>query len=230
MSTAETLGEPLGEPLDEHLGATANSSFTEVFSSALRGDSTTVRGIFSGDQTLPVHDWLRPASHSDRVLLGHCQGTSLDVGCGPGRMSAYLAECGHAVLAVDVVPEAVEQARRRGVAAIHRNVFEPIPGEGRWDSVLLADGNIGIGGDPEALLRRCVELLDTTGRVVVDLAGPGTGLQLHDVHLVSEGKRSMDFPWAEVGPEAVAELAASAGLAIERVGDHHGRWFAVLTR
>lgn len=226
MSTAETFDGPLEDTLQ---GPTFGS-FTEVFSNALRGHSTAVRGVYAGDRALPVHDWLRPASHSDRVLLGHCRGATLDVGCGPGRMSAHLAECGHAVLAVDVVPEAVAQARRRGVAAIHRNVFSPLPGEGLWDTVLLADGNIGIGGAPEALLRRCAALLGRSGRVVVDLAGPGTGLQLHDAHLVSRGRRSMDFPWAQVGPEALGPLAASADLAVERLEEQRGRWFAVLRR
>ena len=54
-----------------------------------------------------------------------------------------------------------------------RDVFGPLPGEGRWDTALLADGNIGIGGDPVALLARVRELLAPEGRVVVDLAAPG---------------------------------------------------------
>ena len=53
-----------------------------------------------------------------------------------------------------MVPEAVAQTPDRGVAAIRRNVFDALPGEGRWRTALLADGNIGIGGDPAALLRR----------------------------------------------------------------------------
>ena len=48
---------------------------------------------------------------------------------------------------------------RRGGAALRRDVFAPLPGEGRWYTALLADGNVGIGGDPVALLqpapRRC---------------------------------------------------------------------------
>ena len=31
---------------------------------------------------------------------------------------------------------------------LRRDLFAPLPGEGRWHHVLLADGNIGIGGDP----------------------------------------------------------------------------------
>jgi len=205
-------------------------SFTELFSDALRGIPTTVRGVYPGDRVMPVHEWLRPANPTDRLLLGRCRGATLDVGCGPGRMSAHLAERGHPVLAVDIVREAVEQARRRGVAALRRSIFEPMPGEGSWDCVLLADGNIGIGGAPLALLRRSAELLDRNGRVVCDLAGPGTGLRVHAARLVTGRQSSPPFPWAQVGPDAIEQLAANAGLDVLSVEERHGRWFAVLVR
>jgi SAM-dependent methyltransferase len=207
-----------------------HGSFSEVYSDALRGESCTVRGIYPDDHPLPVHEWLRPVSHADRALLEHCRGATLDVGCGPGRMSAHLAEGGHVVMGVDIVREAVDQAQSRGVHALRRNVFDALPGEGRWNTVLLADGNIGIGGSPVRLLRRVAELLDRTGRVVCDLAAPGTGVRRHDARLVTHHKRSGSFPWAQVGPEAIEQVAADAGLSLALLGDHKGRWFAVLAR
>jgi SAM-dependent methyltransferase len=212
------------------VGERTHGTFSEVFGDALRGESCTVHGISFDHQPLPVHEWLRPVSHADRVVLGHCRGATLDVGCGPGRMSAHLAERGHVVLGVDIVHEAVVQARRRGVSALRRNVFDPLPGEGRWNTVLLADGNIGIGGAPVRLLRRTAELVERTGRIVCDLAAPGTGLRCHDARLVTAFKRSGSFPWAQVGPEAMERVASDAGLRVEHVGDHEGRWFAVLAR
>lgn len=205
-------------------------SFSDVFADALRGIPTRVHGIAPGVQVLPVHDWLRPASQADRLLLDHCRGATLDVGCGPGRMCAHLALRGHAVLGVDIVDEAVEQARRRGVPALRRDAFDPMPGEGSWDTVLLADGNIGIGGCPLALLRRCAELLGPDGRVVCDLAGHGTGVMVHAARLVTHRRRTATFPWAEVGTDAIGPLAEDAGLDVQHVGERHGHWFAVLTR
>jgi SAM-dependent methyltransferase len=205
-------------------------SFSSVYSDALRGELCTVRGIGHVDRVLPVDEWLGPVSNADRQLLRHCRGATLDVGCGPGRMSAHLAASGHVVLGVDIVGEAVQQARKRGVTALQRNVFEPLPGEGRWDTVLLADGNIGIGGAPAALLRRSAELLNRWGRVVCDLAPPRTGIRHHDARLVTGLKRSRLFPWSEVGPEAVAGLAADVGLRVHHLDHHQGRWFAVMVR
>ena len=51
---------------------------------------------------------------------------------------------------------------------VRRDVFGPLPGEGTWRHVLLADGNIGIGGDPLRLLRRAARLLRPGGTVLVE--------------------------------------------------------------
>jgi hypothetical protein len=59
-----------------------------------------------------------------------------------------------------------------------RDLFEPLPGEGRWHHVLLADGNVGIGGLPPQLLRRCAQLLRPGGSLLCEIDPPGTGLRL----------------------------------------------------
>ncbi len=238
MSTAEyapddAYVEPEVTPSQAQAQAQAQAQtqlpFSQVFTEALRGVPCTVEGLSESTEDLPMHQWSRPVDDSDRAVLRHCHGATIDVGCGPGRMGEHLRHQGHAVLGVDIVHEAVAQARDRGVPALRRNVFDPIPGEGRWDTALLADGNIGIGGAPRDLLARCGELVVRgAGRVVADLAGPGTGLTVHEALLVSGGRRTRSFPWARVGVDAIEELAETAGLCVERVGRHGERWFAVL--
>ena len=204
------------------------SSYAAVFSAALQGTSCHVVGLTAEPLALPVAEWSRPVSGSDLAVLAHCRGETLDVGCGPGRMTRALAEHGHVVLGIDVVPEAVRMTRRRGGVALVRDVFGPVPGEGRWQSALLADGNIGIGGDPRALLRRLHELLAPGGRVVVDLAAPGAGVRTRSVRLQTELLRSRPFHWAVVGADAIGPLAVAAGFVVQGLHVHGGRWFAVL--
>lgn len=204
--------------------------FAQVFAEALRGDACHLVGLDGGPVPLPVDQWRRNADAADRAVLAHCVGHTLDVGCGPGRMSAQLRQRGHRVLGIDLVTEAVRQARGRGVAALHRDVFAPLPGEGHWDTVLLADGNIGIGGDPAALLARTVELLAPGGRVVVDLAPPGSGVRTRSLTISTAGGTTRPFPWSIVGVDAVAPLAAAVGLPVCRGHEVAGRWFAVLER
>ena len=120
-------------------------------------------GLDGEPSDLPVHEWTRDADPDDLALLAHCEGPTLDIGCGPGRLAAALARLGHAVLGIDVVPEAVDADPPPRRAALQRDLFDALPGEGRWETALLADGNVGIGGDPVALLRRTRELVHGHG-------------------------------------------------------------------
>ena len=163
-------------------------------------------------------------------MIGYCTDPTLDVGCGPGRMAHALAQRGLRVLGIDILPEAVHRTRTRGVPALCRDVFAALPGEGRWSCVLLADGNIGIGGDPVALLRRCAGLLAPGGRVVADLAPPGAGLTSCTVRLECSGEQVGAFPWSLVDPSSIRDIALAAGLRVTSVADHGGRWSAVLSK
>lgn len=202
---------------------------TEVFAAGLCGAALTavVEGSRRSHQ-LPVSRWTGRASGDDQFLLERCRGGTVDLGCGPGRLAAELATRGHEVLGVDLSGESVARTRQRGVRAVQRDVFQALPREGRWDTALLADGNIGIGGDPVALLRRARQLVHPDGRVVVDLAAPGTGLRVQRLHLRAGALRSTAFAWAELGPEAVEHAGAHAGLTVTELAQRGIRWLAVL--
>ncbi|SDD75635.1 methyltransferase domain-containing protein [Nocardioides lianchengensis] len=206
----------------------SDNSFSTVFSHALRGEPCIVSGLGAEDVPLPVRDWTREADVDDLAMLALCTGPTVDVGCGPGRLTAALAQVGRIVLGIDVVPEAVGQTLRRGGSALHRDVFDPIPGEGRWESALLADGNVGIGGDPEALLRRVRELVTPLGRIVVEVAPPGVADQRVWATIECDGTRSRPFRWAVVGMDGIHALAASAGLSVQGTHRLGERWCAVL--
>ena len=210
--------------------AVQDEPFIEVFASALRGVPCHVVGLGPIPSPLPVAHWARIADASDLAVLAHCEGPTLDIGCGPGRMCAHLAARGRCVLGIDVVREAVDQTRARGVSALLRDVFSPLPGEGRWGTALLADGNIGIGGDPVALLRRLHTLLAPGGRVVADLAPYGLGIRTTTVQLRTERQHSRPFDWTVVGAEAVGAVAAAAAFAVLGTHEYAGRWFAVLVK
>ena len=201
-----------------------------LFAAAMRGEPCLVHGYGEGPHRLPMTRWAASADTSDHAVLAHCTGPTLDIGCGPGRMSEHLAAEGVAVLGIDIVPEAVAQTQARGASALRRDVFDHLPGEGRWVCALLADGNIGIGGDPVALLRRVAAVLAPGGWVVADVAPPGTGMRTHTIELESGGHRSEPFPWTVLDPESVPAVADAAGLTVAGVHEHGGRWFVVLAK
>ena len=181
--------------------------------------------------TMHAGRWSAGADAIDRSLLAGVAGPVLDIGCGPGRMIRAAMDEGLDALGVDVSPTAVRIALAAGLAVLHRSVFDHLPLEGTWATLLLVDGNIGIGGDPDALLERCAALLAPDGMLVVevhrdpehDLAYVGT---LHD----AAGHTSDAFPWAELGVSALRRRAAQAGLTPVAEWSRGGRTFARLAR
>lgn len=187
----------------------------DVYAAALDGTPVALRREAAGRAEvtlLPAARWLGPARLADLTVLSRLHGPVLDVGCGPGRFVTALAARGVPVLGVDIAPAAVRRTRAAGGMALLRSVYDPIPGTGRWRSVLLLDGNIGIGGDPQRLLGRCAGLVAPGGQVLVELAG--RGLSRHRVRLETAAAVGEWFPWAVVGADAAAHLAAAVGLRV----------------
>lgn len=205
-------------------------SFTHVFASALRGAPTTVVWLDQEPTALPVDVWSRSADHLDHQLVALCDGPTIDIGCGPGRLTEALTAAGHLALGIDVVEAAVEMTRERGVPALCRDVFDEVPDEGRWQTALLADGNIGIGGDPVVLLRRVRSVLDPRGSIVAEVAGPGVPSAQGWASLEGSVHRSRPFRWAVVGLDDLPSVAAEAGLAVRSAHALGDRWAVVLTR
>jgi SAM-dependent methyltransferase len=202
----------------------------ELYEQALTGAVATEIEYADGNASpLPVHQWLA-AAPGDESVLDWCSGPTLDVGAGPGRLTVALAERGVPALAIDITPYAVALARSCGVLALQRDVFGRLPGAGRWATVLLADGNIGIGGDPEALLRRAASLLAPDGTVVAEVGPPGSGSRREQVRLRTADGPGPWFPWAWVGADGLPPLACAAGLRVTQTWADSGRWFAVLAR
>lgn len=52
---------------------------------------------------------------------------------------------------------------------VEGDVFGSVPMEGRWATVLVFDGNVGIGGDPIRPLTRCRQLTNADGQVLVEV-------------------------------------------------------------
>ncbi len=177
-------------------------------------------------------DWRRWCSRpddADSSVLIRVQGTTLDVGCGPGRLTVALTARGHAVLGIDVTPDAVSVTRAAGGVALHRSVFTHIPGEGRWDTVLLIDGNVGIGGDPVALLRRVRQLLAPTGCALIELEPPTTVGHVGPARIRrADGFVTSWFPWARVPVSTIGGIAGMAGFVTRECWCVDGRWFTAL--
>ncbi len=175
---------------------------------------------------LDVAKYAAAPDATDNSILDRCTGPTLDIGCGPGRLAAELARRGVPSLGVDVTPVALLIARAAGAIALCRSVFDRLPGEGRWRHVLLIDGNIGIGGDPAALLARIKALLlPRGGELLVETA---TAPELDERHELRFGDQGAPVPWASIGSKALIALAEPLGYRVAANWESAGRTFAVL--
>lgn len=195
-----------------------------------RGGDLVARDTTGEVRPLEVSRFVASAGAVDERVLARASGPVLDIGCGPGRHVHWLRRRGVEVLGIDLSPVAVRMARRRGaVPVLVGDVFHPVPRAGWWRTGLLLDGNLGIGGDPVALLHRLRALLAEGGRIICEADEPGGGVRLDPVRLEDEQHRSRWFAWARVSADALDAVAADAGLTVTDRWEDGGRWFAELT-
>lgn len=205
-----------------------------VFDRLLDGgaDRFVVRAADGAVWSMPIGRWLAPAGAVDERVLDRATGPVLDVGCGPGRHVHALGRRGVVAVGVELSPTAVRHARSGGARVVEGSIFDVAPDPGCWATALLLDGNIGIGGDPAALLRRVAGLLCPDGSLLVELepdaaAGPDATavcVRMED----DQGGASDWFPWAWVTPDAIDAPAAAAGLRVAERWSDGGRHFCAL--
>lgn len=177
---------------------------------------------------LEVERWCARADTADLEVLRRCEGAVLDVGCGPGRLIAALAAQGRRALGIDVSEAAVERTVGLGGQALHRSVFDSVPGEGRWGTALLIDGNLGIGGDPAALLDRMDQLLAPDGLLIVETVPVDVDERVRVRVADGRGAAGTPFPWARLGTPALLRHARRAGWRPDGQWSTGGRSFVAL--
>ncbi|CAN5181943.1 class I SAM-dependent methyltransferase [soil metagenome] len=215
--------------------ATFGAGGTEPYAAALRdGELLYLRDArerSTNRVTMDVSRWNADADAADLTLLESVTGPVLDIGCGPGRMVRAALAVGMQALGLDVSPAAIALAGRLGGVYHEGSIFDRVPGEGIWQTALLVDGNVGIGGNIPALLARCRDVLAPSGEIVVELH--------HDPHhhehylgeiVDSHGGTSAVFPWAEIGRQSLLELLPGLGLRRVQCWEIDGRSFCRLAK
>jgi SAM-dependent methyltransferase len=131
--------------------------------------------IYCGDPSdyfAPYRRW--PAA--EKQAMRAVRGRVLDVGCGAGRVSLYLQERGHEVVAIDESPLAIEVVKRRGVRqAAVQSLADIDHSFGVFDTILLLRNNFGLVGTEDSaprLLRRLAARTTDNGRIITDSVDP----------------------------------------------------------
>lgn len=163
------------------------------------------------DDRQPFETWLlgRVAAHAAHPVVG---GPVVEVGCGPGHTTAYLAAVGAEATGIDLTPEMIDQARRRFPDGHYevgdlRSLMRPAAAEG-WAAVLAWYSLIHLAPSelPEAVAS-LVRPLATGGWLVL---GMHCGSTVRNNPTWFEHEIDLDFVFHE--PAEVVALVEGAGL------------------
>lgn len=170
----------------------------------------------------------------------------LDVGCGAGRSTRFLAELGAAVIGVDHNPEMIARAKAVDPQAAQYRVIhadQPLPGQdGAYDLIFSSWMLLEIGDRQTMLrlLRDCRRVLGVDGRAVIIVNTeafyvgqwlsmavnfPENSLPLRSgqrvkTRLLPEGVELSDFYWSEADYRAFFE---ETGFCVQAVHEPLGR-------
>jgi SAM-dependent methyltransferase len=118
-------------------------------------------------------------SEMDAGALELASGRVLDVGAGAGRHALLLQQRGLEVCALESAPSFCTLMRERGVRSVLEADFTTLR-EGRWDTVLLLHGGIGMAGTLArlpAFLAHCRERLADGGQLLLEWQDPHAAQQ-----------------------------------------------------
>jgi uncharacterized protein YceH (UPF0502 family) len=157
----------------------------------------------------PLERWLLDQVADEAARTGS---PVVEVGCGPGHVTAYLADHGATATGIDLAPGMVEEARARFPQATYavgdlRHLMRP-PAAAGWGAVLAWYSLIHLAPEelPEAL-RSLVRPLAPGGRLVLAFHA-GSGVR----HVDRWFDHEVDLDVVLHEPRTVAEQAEAAGL------------------
>jgi SAM-dependent methyltransferase len=121
----------------------------------------------------PNHDAFWAYRGSLLAFIGQGAGDALDVGCGEGRVSRVLKECGYRVTAIDPVEKLVSVAEQVGSADAYRIAgAADLPFENcRFDLVVAYNVLMDVEDVPAAL-KEISRVLRSSGTLIISIVHP----------------------------------------------------------
>jgi len=202
-----------------------------------KGNQDATLAIYRDDgwkDELPVKTFFRGAEEYEleRIALGICRGHVLDVGAGTGLHSLFLQDKGLSVCAIDILPEAVQIMRDKGVVDVRQADILSFKNE-KFDTVLMMGHGIGVVEDINGLiqfLNRVIGLLNRNGQVLltsldVQATDNPTHLRYQEQNLENsrysgeirmrfkyKNNEGPPFGWLHVDPETLNDYSSRVGL------------------
>src|SRR5215831_16913047 len=121
----------------------------------------------------PNHDEFWAYRASLIGFIGHGTGDALDVGCGEGRVSRVLKECGYRVTAIDPVEKLISAAEQAGSADYYRvAAAADLPFENCNFDLAVAYNVLMDIEDVPAALKEIRRVLRPSGAIIISIVYP----------------------------------------------------------
>lgn len=210
------LGEPAAAPVvaapaavdrDAVLADGAEARDARVRAAYDAVAATYSERLFNELTVLPFESWLldRVAAHADG-------GPVVEVGCGPGHVTAYLEDAGADALGLDLSPAMVAEARRRFPDGSYevgdlRRLIRPTTAPG-WSAVLAWYSLIHLGASElPGAIAALARPLDAGGWLILALHA---GAEVRHVDEWFDAAVDLDFVLHD--PASVVDVVRAAGL------------------
>ncbi len=183
---------------------TRDARVRETYGAIASSYADALTGELAG---LPFETWLL-----DRVAADADGGPVVEVGCGPGHVTAHLADAGADALGIDLTPAMVEEARRRFPDGSYevgdlRRLARPATSAG-WSAVLAWYSLIHLAASElPGALAALVRPIVPGGLLVLALHG---GSQVR--HVDEWFGHAVDLDAVQHEPEHIVALVEAAGL------------------
>lgn len=196
----------------------------------------------------PYPEW----SDRERTAVDRAEGRVLDVGCGAGRVMAYLDRQGHETVGIDLSPGAVDVCRRRGLDARELDVADVTDLDATFDTLLMLGNNFGLVGTRDRapdVLRRLADIAAADAVLYAESRDPRETdapdhLAYHDrnrgrgrlpgalrIRVRYRGYATPWFDYLLASPDEMRDLVADTPWSLAEVlGDPGGDYVGVLER
>ncbi len=166
----------------------------------------------------------------EKALLAYGTGKFLDIGCGAGRIIRYLTAQGHDVVGIDIDAQLVDLCRELTGQPVHLLSWEQMDFLGCFDSLLLCNRSLGIGGNiggVKRLFKQCADTAKRGGRLIFDSyeTNVSTGALERTLQYKYCSQYSDPFPWIYISSNLAFQLLTESGWVIEQIireGDRYG--------